>query len=198
MSGRIPQSFIDDLIGRTDIVELVGARVPLKKSGREFKACCPFHDEKSPSFWVSPDKQFYHCFGCGAHGTSLGFLMNYDRLSFPEAVEELAARAGIEVPREARADEARGRSDDLTELMGRVARHYAETLRKTPRAHDYAMRRGLDAEILARFMVGYAADSWNDVLQKFGNGTEKRDALLACGLVIEGERTYDQIGRAHV
>ena len=192
MSGRIPQSFIDDLIGRTDIVELVGARVPLKKSGREFKACCPFHDEKSPSFWVSPDKQFYHCFGCGAHGTSLGFLMNYDRLSFPEAVEELAARAGIEVPREARADEARGRSDDLTELMGRVARHYAETLRKTPRAHDYAMRRGLDAEILARFMVGYAADSWNDVLQKFGNGTEKRDALLACGLVIEGERTYDR------
>lgn len=192
MSGRIPQSFIDDLVGRTDIVELIGARVPLKKSGREFKACCPFHDEKSPSFWVSPDKQFYHCFGCGAHGTSLGFLMNYDRLSFPEAVEELAARAGIEVPREARADEARGRSDDLTELMGRVARHYADTLRKTPRAHDYALRRGLDTEILARFMIGYAADSWNDVLQKFGAGAAQREALLACGLVIEGERTYDR------
>lgn len=192
MSGRIPQSFIDDLVGRTDIVELIGARVPLKKSGREFKACCPFHDEKSPSFWVSPDKQFYHCFGCGAHGTSLGFLMNYDRLSFPEAVEELAARAGIEVPREARADETRGRSDDLTELMGRVARHYAETLRKTPRAHDYALRRGLDAEILARFMIGYAADSWNDVLQKFGGGAAQKEALLACGLVIEGERTYDR------
>ena len=192
MSGRIPQSFIDDLVGRTDIVELIGARVPLKKSGREFKACCPFHDEKSPSFWVSPDKQFYHCFGCGAHGTSLGFLMNYDRLSFPEAVEELAARAGIEVPREARADEARGRSDDLTELMGRVARHYADTLRKTPRAHDYALRRGLDTEILARFMIGYSADSWNDVLQKFGAGAAQREALLACGLVIEGERTYDR------
>ena len=86
MAGRIPQSFIDDLVARSDIVELIGSRVPLKKSGREYKACCPFHNEKSPSFWVSPDKQFYHCFGCGAHGTVLGFLMNHDRLSFPEAV----------------------------------------------------------------------------------------------------------------
>ncbi len=94
MSGRIPQGFIDELVARTDIVELIGARVPLKKAGREFKACCPFHDEKSASFWVSPDKQFYHCFGCGAHGTALGFLINYDRLSFPEAVEELASRFG--------------------------------------------------------------------------------------------------------
>ncbi len=101
MAGRIPQAFIDDLVARSDIVELIGSRVPLKKSGREYKACCPFHDEKSPSFWVSPDKQFYHCFGCGAHGTVLGFLMNYDRLSFPEAVEELASRAGVEIPREA-------------------------------------------------------------------------------------------------
>ncbi|NBU25668.1 MAG: DNA primase, partial [Gammaproteobacteria bacterium] len=100
MSGRIPQAFIDDLLARTDIVELIGSRVQLKKSGREYKACCPFHGEKTPSFWVSPDKQFYHCFGCGAHGSALGFLMNHDRLSFPEAVEELASRAGVEVPRE--------------------------------------------------------------------------------------------------
>ena len=100
VAGRIPQHFIDELVARTDIVEVIGSRVPLKKAGREYKACCPFHDEKTPSFWVSPDKQFYHCFGCGAHGTALGFLMEYDHLGFVEAVEELAARAGLEVPRE--------------------------------------------------------------------------------------------------
>src|SRR5215469_4394294 len=100
MSGRIPRAFIDELIARTDIVELISARVPLKRAGREYKACCPFHDEKTASFWVSPDKQFYHCFGCQAHGTALGFLMAYDRLSFPEAVEELATRFGLEVPHE--------------------------------------------------------------------------------------------------
>ena len=105
--SRIPQSFIDELIARADIVEIVGLRVPLKKAGREYKACCPFHDEKTPSFWVSPDKQFYHCFGCGAHGTALGFLMAYDRLTFPEAVEELAERLGPEVPHEAAAPSVR-------------------------------------------------------------------------------------------
>ncbi len=97
MAGRIPQHFIDELIARTDIIEVIGARVQLKKAGREYKACCPFHDEKSPSFTVSADKQFYHCFGCGAHGTALGFVMEYDHLGFVEAVEELAARAGLEV-----------------------------------------------------------------------------------------------------
>src|ERR1700759_1326428 len=96
--SRIPQSFIDELIARADIVEVIGLRVPLKKAGREYKACCPFHGEKTPSFWVSPDKQFYHCFGCGAHGTAVGFLMAYDRLSFPEAIEELATRYGLSVP----------------------------------------------------------------------------------------------------
>ena len=101
MAGRIPQSFIDDLTARADIVELIGSRVELKKAGREYRACCPFHNEKTPSFWVSPVKQFYHCFGCGAHGTALGFLMEYDKLSFPEAIEELAGRLGLDVPREA-------------------------------------------------------------------------------------------------
>ncbi|HET9693217.1 MAG TPA: CHC2 zinc finger domain-containing protein, partial [Steroidobacteraceae bacterium] len=98
--ARIPQHFIDELVARTDIVEVIGSRVQLKKAGREYKACCPFHDEKTPSFWVSVEKQFYHCFGCGVHGTVLGFLMEYDHLGFVEAVEELAARAGLEVPRE--------------------------------------------------------------------------------------------------
>jgi DNA primase len=101
MAGRIPQAFIDEVVARSDIVEIIGARVPLKKSGREFKACCPFHSEKSPSFWVSPAKQFYHCFGCGAHGTVIGFLMQYEKMEFLDAVADLAQRAGLEVPREA-------------------------------------------------------------------------------------------------
>ena len=198
MSGRIPQSFIDDLVARTDIVELIGARVTLKKSGREYKACCPFHGEKTPSFWVSPDKQFYHCFGCSAHGTALGFLMNHDRLTFPEAVEELAARAGIEIPREARPDDGRSRDDaDLAALMGKVAVHWQSLLRVEPRASRYAgEQRGLTPETLDRFLVGYSANSWNDVLRRFGPA----EPLASCGLVIEreggagsgSERHYDR------
>jgi DNA primase len=144
MSGRIPQAFIDDLVARTDIVELIGSRVQLKKSGREYKACCPFHGEKTPSFWVSPDKQFYHCFGCSAHGTALGFLMNHDRLSFPEAVEELAARAGVEIPREARPDDGRSRGEaDLVAVMGKVAAHWQGLLRADARTLHGGLRRGL-------------------------------------------------------
>src|ERR1700721_4226936 len=112
MAGRIPQAFIDDVVARSDIVEIIGARVPLKKGGREFKACCPFHNEKSPSFWVSPDKQFYHCFGCGVHGTVLRFLMEHDRMAFPEAVEELAQLLGLEVPRESGAVAGNTRAAD--------------------------------------------------------------------------------------
>jgi len=197
MSGRIPQNFIDELVARTDIVELIGARVPLKKAGREFKACCPFHDEKSASFWVSPDKQFYHCFGCGAHGTALGFLINYDRLSFPEAVEDLAARAGLEIPREARGDDTRQREDsDLAALMGKVAEHWQGLLANDPKARRYLEGRGLTSEIIQRFQIGYAANSWNDCLNRFARDTKSREALLACGLIIEregaGERYYDR------
>ncbi|MBU6377654.1 MAG: DNA primase [Gammaproteobacteria bacterium] len=200
-SGRIPQHFIDDLVGRTDIVELIGSRVPLKKAGREFRACCPFHDEKTPSFWVSPDKQFYHCFGCGAHGTSLGFLINYDRLSFPEAVEELASRAGVEIPREARADEGRSRDEaDLADLMAEVAKYWAGRLKADTRAARYVEGRGLTGETVQRFGIGYSANSWNDVLNRFAGDAKKREALLACGLVIEregsagrdGDRYYDR------
>ena len=128
--GRIPQHFIDELIARADIVEVIGTRVQLKKAGREYKACCPFHDEKTPSFWVSPDKQFYHCFGCGKHGTVLGFLMDHDHLAFPEAVEELATRLGLEVPHEGGSDNAPRRADEpLYELMKAVARFYARRSR---------------------------------------------------------------------
>ena len=119
MTGRIPQPFIDEVVARSDIVELIGARVPLKKAGREYKACCPFHNEKSPSFSVSPDKQFFHCFGCGAHGTVIGFLMQYEKMEFIDAVADLAQRAGLELPREAQQPRDPG-SVDLHEILSRA------------------------------------------------------------------------------
>jgi len=156
--GRIPQSFIDELVARANIVEVIGARVALKKAGREYKACCPFHSEKTPSFWVSPEKQFYHCFGCGAHGTVLGFLIEHDRLPFPEAVEELASSLGLEVPHEGGAPATpRRAADDLYELMARVARHYAEQLGRSERARRYLAERGLNREVLERFSIGATA-----------------------------------------
>ncbi|MEO7775357.1 MAG: CHC2 zinc finger domain-containing protein, partial [Steroidobacteraceae bacterium] len=152
MSGRIPKQFIEDLVGRADIVEIIGSRVPLKKAGREYRACCPFHDEKTPSFWVSPVKQFYHCFGCGQHGTALGFLMNHDRLSFPEAVEELASRLGVEVPRETGGAPApRAPDDDLYTLMQNVAKFFVGELAKDARAQEYVTKRGLNAQAIERF-----------------------------------------------
>jgi DNA primase len=187
--GRIPQHFIDALIARTDIVELIGTRVPLKKSGREYKACCPFHAEKTPSFWVSPDKQFYHCFGCGKHGTVLGFLMDHDHMAFPEAVEELATRLGLEVPHEGGAERSAARADEpLYELMASVARYYREQLAREPRARDYLAKRGLTAETLERFTIGYAPSSWNELLRRFGAGDAERQRLAAAGLIIERER----------
>ncbi len=187
MAGRIPQTFIDELIARADIVEIVGSRVPLKKAGREYKACCPFHDEKTASFWVSPDKQFYHCFGCGAHGTALGFLMQYEQLPFPEAVEELAGRLGLEVPHEGGGGGPPRAQEELTELLGRVAGYYQEHLAGNERARNYLRSRGLDTAIIERFRIGYAPDAWNEVLRRFGATEESRRALSAAGLIIERE-----------
>lgn len=193
MSGRIPQTFIDDLVSRTDIVELIGTRVPLKKAGREYRACCPFHDEKTPSFWVSPAKQFYHCFGCGAHGTSLGFLMAYDHLPFPDAVEELASRLGLEVPREGGGAHEPARGDeDLHALLAQAAGLYREEFRRSTRAREYAERRGLDAAAIEKFAIGYAANSWNDILRKLGTNDGARRKLLEVGLVIERDRDGEQ------
>ncbi|HYP66202.1 MAG TPA: DNA primase [Steroidobacteraceae bacterium] len=187
--GRIPQHFIDELIARTDIVELIGGRVPLKKSGREYKACCPFHAEKTPSFWVSPDKQFYHCFGCGKHGTALGFLMDHDHMAFPEAVEELATRLGPEVPHEGGVDRSAQRADEpLYELMARVAHFYTEQLAREPRAREYLAKRGLTAATCERFAIGYAPDSWNELLRRFGASDGERKRLSEAGLIIERER----------
>ncbi|MEJ0100313.1 MAG: DNA primase [Pseudomonadota bacterium] len=197
MSGRIPQSFIDDLIGRADIVEIINARVPLKRAGREYRANCPFHNEKTPSFWVSPTKQFYHCFGCSAHGTVISFLMNYDRLNFVEAVEDLAQRLGIEVPREGGdRTSAPAVSEDLYSLMDKAAAFYQEQLNLSDRGRDYAKRRGLTRDIAGKFGIGYAPDSWNELLKRFGAVDTSRAKLLELGLIRErdkdkGEGHYD-------
>ncbi|HEX3844328.1 MAG TPA: DNA primase [Steroidobacteraceae bacterium] len=203
----IPQGFIDELIARADIVEVIGSRVQLKKAGREYRACCPFHNEKTPSFWVSPEKQFYHCFGCGAHGTVLRFLMEHDRMAFPEAVEELAGRLGMEVPHEGggAAPGASRDSERLYELMSQVAKFYAETLARDARAREYLTRRGLTSDTIAQFGIGYAPDSWNTVLKRFGASEAERRALADLGLIIErdaarastsaaleGDRHYDR------
>jgi DNA primase len=191
MAGRIPQAFIDELIGRTDLVELIGARVPLKKAGREYKGCCPFHNEKTPSFCVIPEKQFYHCFGCGAHGTALGFLMDYDRLPFLEAVEDLATRLGMPIPNDAVAD-SHGSADStapLYELLTKVSDFYHSTLLRNERAQAYATRRGLTPETIERFRIGYAVDGWSEVLRRFGGHERAQTQLLATGLIIERERS---------
>jgi DNA primase len=184
MAGRIPQPFIDEIVARSDIVEIIGARVALKKSGREYKACCPFHNEKTPSFWVSPDKQFYHCFGCGAHGTAVGFLMQYEKLGFLDAVEDLAQRAGLELPREAQGTREPG-GGDLYDLMTRASRFLEQNLADAPRAREYLARRGIDAGTGAKFALGYAPDSWNALLNRFGADENERRRLFQAGLIIE-------------
>jgi DNA primase len=196
--GLIPQTFIDDLIARTDIVEVIGLRVQLKKAGREFKACCPFHNEKTASFWVSPDKQFYHCFGCAAHGTVLRFLMEHDRMTFPEAVEELAGRLGVDVPHEGGTAAARRADEPLHELMGRVAKFYSEALARDERAKQYVyVKRGLDRETVERFGIGYAPNSWNEVLRRFGSDEDSRHRLSELGLIVERERGAPREGERH-
>ncbi len=193
MAGRIPRQFIDELMLRSDIVEVIDARVPLKKGGKDYKACCPFHQEKSPSFTVSADKQFYHCFGCGAHGTVIGFLMEYDRMSFPEAVEELARRAGMEVPREAGFVETEP-STDLLELMREAARFYRAQLRDYQPAIDYLKGRGITGEIARDFELGYAAESWDSLTRAIGKDETARDAMVRAGLAVkkDGGGYYDR------
>ena len=193
MSGLIPQHFIDDLIARADIIEVLGKRIQLKKAGREFKANCPFHDEKTPSFTVSPAKGFYHCFGCGAHGTALGFLMEYDHMSFVEAVESLAGSMGIEVPRDESQRPAH-RYDELFELLTKVERYHQANLRNNDAAKAYLKARGIDGATAKRFGIGYAAAGWSTVLDKFGKSKELIERLLAAGLVIrkDNDGHYDR------
>ncbi|MFC5299981.1 DNA primase [Azospira restricta] len=191
----IPESFIQDLLHRVDIVDLIDAHVPLKKAGANYAACCPFHNEKTPSFTVSPQKQFYHCFGCGAHGTAIGFMMEYSGMGFVDAVKDLAGRVGMQVPeQEGRRREPHDgpRTTDLAEVMARAAAWYREQLKLSPKAIDYLKRRGLTGEIAAKFGIGYAPDGWQGLQAVF----PRYDApeLLAAGLVIENEqgRRYDR------
>ena len=183
MAGLIPQEFIDDLIARADVVEVVGRRVELKRAGREYKACCPFHDEKTPSFTVSPTKGFYHCFGCGAHGTAVSFLMDYDHMGFVEAVETLAAMVGVDVPR-TESDKPARRYDELFELNANVAKRWQRALAEHQPAVDYLRNRGIDGATAKRFGVGYAPDGWSNVLDRYGTSPEAIERLLATGLII--------------
>ena len=192
--ARIPDAFIDDLLARTDIVELIGARVPLKRQGREYSARCPFHDERSPSFTVSPTKQFYHCFGCGAHGTALAFLMNYDRLEFLDAVEELAKRIGVEVPRDTRARNEDGESRDLYAALEASAKFFQGQLAQSAKAQAYLDKRGVDAENRARFGIGYAPEGFNGLKDALGTDERRLRLLDKAGMLSKSDsgRTYDK------
>ncbi|MDJ0929310.1 MAG: DNA primase [Gammaproteobacteria bacterium] len=194
MAGRIPQDFIDDLVARADIVEVVGARVPLKKAGREYKACCPFHGEKTPSFTVSPEKGFYHCFGCGAHGTAIGFLMEFDRLEFVDAVEELAHMLGVEVPREESASGPRSPVAPVYDTLAEATRLYQQSLKDAATAVDYLRSRGLDGETAREFGIGYAPAAWDFLLRRLGDTPERERLLQSAGLIVprDGGGHYDR------
>ncbi len=191
----IPESFIQDLLARVDIVDLIDSYVHLKKSGANYAACCPFHSEKTPSFTVSPSKQFYHCFGCGAHGTAIGFVMEYQGIGFVDAVKDLAGRTGMPVPEvEGRGfqDDPPGRVRTLIDVMAQAAAYYKEQLKRSPRAIDYCKKRGLSGEIAARFGIGYAPDGWQNLQSVFAD--YDAEALNTAGLVIDndGGRRYDR------
>lgn len=187
----IPKSFIQDLLNRLDIVDVIERYVPLKKAGANYVACCPFHNEKTPSFTVSQSKQFYHCFGCGAHGTAIGFVMEHAGMGFVEAVEELARGIGLTVPQEQSNVAVHKVAPDLYELMQSATRYYREQLKKTPRAIDYLKQRGLSGEIAARFGIGYAPDDWQNLKAAVANYQDA--ALVETGLVIEGDgKRYDR------
>ncbi|OYY81345.1 MAG: DNA primase, partial [Hydrogenophilales bacterium 16-62-9] len=186
----IPRDFIDTLLARVDIVDVIDRRVPLKKAGQNYQACCPFHSEKTPSFTVSPTKQFYHCFGCGAHGTALGFLMEYEHMSFPDAVGALAQDVGLPVPESGESDRPKP-PPALWDALEQAAQFYKKQLKQTSHAIDYLKRRGLTGAIAARYGIGYAPDGWSPLKQVFADYTA--DALAASGLVVDGDnRRYDR------
>ncbi len=188
MSGRIPTSFIDELLVRVDIVDVIDSRVQLKKTGREYQACCPFHNEKTPSFTVSPDKQFYHCFGCGAHGSALGFLMEYEHLSFVEAVEELASGASMEVPREAGQVFSGQSHHGLYDVMEKATQFYRQQLKQheqASRATEYLKGRGLTGEVAAAFELGFAPSGWNNLGAYLLAQDISETQLVQAGLIVK-------------
>ena len=200
MKGSIPRPFIDDLLTKSDIVDVINTRVKLKKAGRDYQACCPFHHEKTPSFTVSQKKQFYHCFGCGAHGNAISFLMDYDKLEFVEAIEELAAMAGLDVPYEKRTNNS-GKPQanyqtkrNLYELMQEIAKFYQSQLPLNTQAQEYLQQRGLSAEIIERFQIGFVPNAMDTVLRKFGVNREEQQKLIELGMLSRNDRgnIYDK------
>ncbi|MGO2322489.1 DNA primase [Vibrio casei] len=205
MAGHIPRSFIDDLLARVDIVDLVDPRVKLKKQGKNYGACCPFHNEKSPSFIVSPDRQTYHCFGCGVHGNAIDFMMEYERLEFVEAIEELAHLQGLDVPREQRSggnfkDSIQKVSTEtkrnLYDLLGSISQFYRSQLKVSTNkmAIEYLKNRGLSGEIVQKFGIGYVSDDWDSVRKNFGQQKAVQDMLVEGGMLIENDKgnRYDR------
>lgn len=202
MAGRIPQTFIDDLLDRVDIVEVIDRRVKLKKTGKNYSARCPFHEEKTPSFSVSPDKQFYYCFGCGAGGNALGFVMDYENLEFPKAVESLATSVGLEVQREpSRGGQAQARREEsnksLYKLLEQVANYYKLQLRQHPqrdKAVDYLKQRGLTGQVAVQFGLGFAPPGWDNLITALGDSDEKKQQLMKAGMLVENDkgRIYDR------
>ncbi len=188
----IPKSFIQDLLNRLDIVDVIERYLPLKKAGANFVACCPFHNEKSPSFTVSQSKQFYHCFGCGAHGTAIGFVMEHTGMGYVEAIEDLAKSIGVTVPQEASNVPQHKVAPDLYDLMQSATRYYREQLKKNQRAIDYLKGRGLSGEVAARFGIGYSPDDWQNLKVAVPNYQDA--SLVETGLVIAGEegKRYDR------
>ncbi len=188
----IPKSFIQDLLNRLDIVDVIERYLPLKKAGANFVACCPFHNEKSPSFTVSQSKQFYHCFGCGAHGTAIGFVMEHAGMGYVEAVEDLARNIGVAVPQEASNVPQHKVAPDLYDLMQTATRYYRDQLKQSQRAIEYLKKRGLSGEVAARFGIGYAPDAWQNLISAVTNYQDP--SLVETGLVVEGEgdKRYDR------
>ncbi|QEW05788.1 DNA primase [Nitrincola iocasae] len=201
MAGRIPQYFIDDLLARINITDIVESRVKLRRSGKNYSGLCPFHKENSPSFTVSPDKQFYYCFGCGAGGNALGFLMEYERLSFPEAVEELARLAGVDIPREEQNPQQIERDHQVKQqisLLDQASQFYREQLRSAntrDKAIQYLQQRGLSGQIASQFQIGYAPAGWDNLIQHFSDQKDATSLLEKAGMVIHNEeknRHYDR------
>ena len=201
MGGFLPRAFIDEVVARSDIVELIKSRYPsLQAKGNEFTACCPFHNEKTPSFTVSPVKQFYHCFGCGAHGTVIDFLINHDNLEFIEAVEELASRAGLQIPEPEQSSSQQSPKSGqynrkaLLNLLEQVSNFYQKQLRSSPQAIEYLKGRGISGETAKKFKLGFIGSGWNNLSEQFGNGKEQQSLLKRAGLLIEKDdgRSYDR------
>ena len=192
--ARIPDAFIDDLLARTDIVEVIGTRVPLKRQGKEYSARCPFHDERSPSFTVSQTKQFYHCFGCGAHGTAISFLMNYDRLEFLDAVDELAKRAGMEVPKETQKRNETDDGRDMYAALDAAAKFFQRQLQESDKARTYLDQRGVDESIRTQFSIGYAPDGFSALKDALGSDERRIKLLDRTGMLSRSDngRVYDK------